>query len=85
MPGCNKHPVGCERGEVFEVLPDILRSPFQYFWFGGLSVVHVSADAVVHVGPKWSDERSAVAQGESLRGELANLHVEGDHTVVVDL
>lgn len=85
VPCCNKDPVGCERGHGFEVPPDIVRCPFQYFWFDGLSVENISADAVVHICPKWSNERSTVAQGKRFWCELANLHVEGDHTVVVDL
>lgn len=85
VPCCNKGPGGREGGHVFEVLPDILCCPFQYFRFGGLSVEHISADAVVHICPKWSNKRSAVTQGESLWCELANLHVEGDHTIVVHL
>lgn len=85
VPCCNKDPGGCKSGHVFEVLPDILRCPFQYSWFSGLSVVHISADAIVHIGPKWSNKWSAVTQRESFWCELTNLHVEGHHTIVVDL
>lgn len=56
MPCCNKDPGSSEGGHVFEVLPDILCRPFQYFWFSGFPVVHISADAVVHICPEWSNE-----------------------------
>lgn len=85
VPCCNKDPGGCECGHTFEVLPDILCCPFKYFRFCRLSVEHIATDAIVHICPKWSNERSAVTQGKSLWCELANLHVEGDDTIVVDL
>lgn len=56
VPCCNKGPGGCEGGHVFEILPNILCCPLQYVWFGGLSVVYIPADAVVHICPKWGNE-----------------------------
>lgn len=85
VPCWNKDPCGSEGGHVFEILPDILCCPFENFWLGGLPVVHVSADAIVHICPEWSNKWPAVTQGKSLWCELANLHVEGDYTIVVDL
>lgn len=85
MPCCDEDPCGRKGGHVFEVFPDILRCPLQYFRIGGLSVVHVATDPVVHVCPKWRDERAAVAQRESLWRELADLHIKRDDAIVVDL
>lgn len=85
MPRGNEGP-GChEGGHVFEVLPDVLRRLLQYFRIHRLSVIHISTDAVVHVCPERGDEGPAVAQRKSLRRELADLHVEGDHAIVVHL
>lgn len=85
VPRCNEGPVGSKGGHVFKIFPDILRCPFQSFRLCGLPVVHVSADAVVHICPKRSNKWPAVTQGKSLWCELANLHVEGDYAIVVDL
>lgn len=85
VPCCNEDPRGREGGHVFEMLSDIQRRPFQQFRFGGLSIVDISTDAVVHICPKRSNEGPAVTQRKSLWSKLANLHVEGDHPIVVDL
>lgn len=85
MPCGDEDPCGREGGHVFEVLPDVLRHFLQYFRLHRLSIVHVSTDTVVHVCPEWSDEGSAVTQRKGLRRELADLHVKGDHAVVVHL
>lgn len=85
MPRGNEDP-GCHEGNhVFEVLPDVLCRLLQYFRFHRLSVIHISMDTVVHVCPEWSDEGPAVTQRKSLRRELADLHIEGDHAIVVHL
>lgn len=85
MPRCNEDPGGSEGAHVFEELAGVQGCPFQDVWLHGLTIVYISPDAIVHVGPERSNEGATVAEGESFRGELAHLHTKGDHSIVVHL
>lgn len=85
LPCHNENPSGREGRHVFEVLPDVLGGSFQDDRIHGLSVIDLASDSIVHICPEWGDEGPPVRQGEGLWRELAHQHVEGNHTIVVDL
>lgn len=85
MPSGDEEPRGSEGGHGLEILADVLGGPLQEFGVDAFTVIDITANAVVHVGPKGRNKGTAVSEWEGLRCELVDLDIEGDDPIVVHL